>query len=53
MDADDYELLKDSLSKLGLKDASFTFEPETSAALGMGYRYGFGMVTFRDYLVKD
>ena len=41
VDADDYELLKDSLSKLGLNDASFTFEPETSAALGMGFRCGF------------
>ena len=41
VDGDDYELLKDSLSKLGLNDASFTFEPETSAALGMGFRCGF------------
>ena len=41
VDADDYELLKDSLSKLGLNDASFTFEPETSAALGLGFRCGF------------
>jgi GTP-binding protein LepA len=41
VDADDYEVLKDSLSKLGLNDASFTFEPETSAALGMGFRCGF------------
>jgi len=41
IDADDYDLLKDSLLKLGLNDASFTFEPESSAALGMGYRCGF------------
>ena len=41
VDADDYELLKDSLMKLGLNDASFTTEPETSAALGMGFRCGF------------
>ncbi|MBS91861.1 MAG: elongation factor 4 [Rickettsiales bacterium] len=41
VDADDYDLLKDSLSKLGLNDASFTFETETSAALGMGFRCGF------------
>ena len=41
VDADDYELLKDSLSKLGLNDASFSFEPETSAALGLGFRCGF------------
>ena len=41
VDADDYDLLKDSLMKLGLNDASFTFETETSAALGMGFRCGF------------
>jgi len=41
VDADDYDILKDSLLKLGLNDASFTFEPETSAALGMGFRCGF------------
>ena len=41
IDADDYEILKDSLSKLGLNDASFSFEPETSAALGLGFRCGF------------
>ena len=41
IDADDYELLKDSLAKLGLNDASFSFEPETSAALGLGFRCGF------------
>ncbi len=41
VDADDFETLKDSLSKLGLNDASFSFEPETSSALGLGFRCGF------------
>ena len=41
VDADDYDLLRDSLMKLGLNDASFSSEPETSAALGMGFRCGF------------
>ena len=41
VDADDYDLLKDSLMKLGLNDASFSSEPETSAALGLGFRCGF------------
>ena len=41
VDADDYDLLKDSLAKLSLNDASFTYEPESSAALGMGFRCGF------------
>ena len=40
-DADDYEALKDGMSKLGLNDASFSFDPETSAALGLGFRCGF------------
>jgi GTP-binding protein LepA len=40
-DAADYENLRDSLSKLRLNDASFEYEPETSVALGFGFRCGF------------
>ena len=41
VDAADYEGLRESLGKLALNDASFEFEPETSAALGFGFRCGF------------
>ncbi|MDZ7587868.1 MAG: translation elongation factor 4 [Parasphingorhabdus sp.] len=40
-DAADFEKLRESISKLRLNDASFTFEMETSAALGQGFRCGF------------
>ncbi len=41
VDAADYEVLRESLAKLALNDASFQYEPETSAALGFGFRCGF------------
>ncbi len=41
MDNADYEDLRDSLDKLRLNDSSFVYEPETSLALGFGFRCGF------------
>jgi len=41
IDGDDYPTLRESLEKLQLNDAALTFEPETSGALGFGFRCGF------------
>ena len=41
LDANEYDSLKTSLGKLKLNDSSFTFENESSAALGLGFRCGF------------
>ena len=41
MDGDDFGDLRDALEKLRLNDSSFTFEPDTSSALGFGFRCGF------------
>ena len=41
IDGDDFENLRESLQKLKLNDASITYEPESSGALGFGFRCGF------------
>ena len=41
VDAEDYDQLRDALTKLRLNDSAFTWEPETSTALGFGFRCGY------------
>ncbi|TFH26276.1 MAG: elongation factor 4, partial [Myxococcales bacterium] len=41
IDSSDYEELRDAIEKLRLNDSAFSYEPETSAALGFGFRCGF------------
>ena len=41
INTDDYETLRDAVAKLRLNDASFSYEPESSTALGFGFRCGF------------
>jgi GTP-binding protein LepA len=41
INTDDYEQLRDAVAKMKLNDASFSFEPESSVALGFGFRCGF------------
>ena len=41
MDSDDFEVFRDALSKLAINDASLFYEPESSDALGFGFRCGF------------
>ena len=41
IDGDDFETLREALGKLKLNDASITYTPESSGALGFGFRCGF------------
>ena len=50
LDTSDYEKLKKSVGKLRLNDAAFTFQSETSVALGFGFRCGFlGLFAYGNY----
>ena len=41
VDNSEYQKLKDGIAKLKLNDSSFSYEPEASSALGLGFRCGF------------
>jgi len=57
IDGDQFSDLRDALERLGLNDASYTYEPETSGALGFGFRCGFlgllHMEIIRERLVRE
>ena len=57
VDSNDYNSLKDALEKLVLNDSSLTFEPETSHALGFGFRTGFlgllHMEVIRERIIRE
>ena len=53
VDTDDYEELRNSMEKLQLNDASLVFEPESSAALGFGFRCGFLGMLHMELFKKD
>ena len=52
VDTEDFEELRSSMEKLQLNDASLTYEPESSVALGFGFRCGFRNVTYGNYSGK-
>jgi GTP-binding protein LepA len=53
IDADDYPDLREALEKLSLNDASLVWEPETSQALGFGFRCGFLGLLHMDIIRND
>ena len=53
IDTEDYEDLRASVEKLQLNDASLTFTPESSAALGFGFRCGFLGLLHMEMFRKD
>ena len=54
VDSSEFQKLKDGLAKLKLNDASFSYEPESSSALGLGFRCGFlGLLHLLRLLLKD
>jgi len=57
VESNEYEQLRDAIEKLGLNDSAFSWEPETSSALGFGFRCGFlgllHMEVFQERLERE